>query len=305
MKATFFAGIFILAALTGSAQINISDSSVQVVAYWDKGEKQNYAIATTKTKMKGVDTLSNELMTYEVEITVLDSTGKSYTIQWLYKNIHTSSSNATIQKLMNITSDMKVVFKTDELGSFMEVVNWKDIKDYIQKTTTALSTEFKDVPGMDEVITQLAAMYSTKEAIESVSIKDIQQFHSFHGAKYTLGKRLGGTQKVPNLFGGEPFDSDITIYLDELNEADNSYIVSATQEVNQEQLTNATFNYLATIAKNMKVDPPTREDLKELKNETLTSSQIHGTGWVIYSVQTTTVTSDDVTHIEERTMRVK
>jgi len=41
------------------------------------------------------------------------------------------------------------------------------------------------------------------------------------------------------------------------------------------------------------------------KNETLTASMIQGTGWVIYSVQTTTVTLDNITNIEERIIQLK
>jgi hypothetical protein len=296
---------FFTTGLATFGQINMTDSTAQVITYWDKGEKQNYTVTAEKNKLKGTDTTSKEKTTYDVEITVLNKADKSYTIQWLYKNIKTNSANPTIQKLMNITRDMKVVFKTDELGAFTEVVNWKEVRDYIQTSTNSLSKDFSTIPEMDKVLKQIAAMYSTKEAIESVAIKDIQQFHTFHGAKYKLGEVLQGQLKVPNLLGTEPFDSDFTIYLDEINEADNNIIMRATQEVNKDQLTNATFDYLTKMANTMKVTPPIREDIKELKNETLTASRIHGTGWVVYSIQTTTVTTDNITNIEERTIEIK
>jgi hypothetical protein len=206
---------------------------------------------------------------------------------------------------MNITKDMKVIFKTDELGAFTEVVNWKEIRDYIQKATTSLSKEFAVILEMDKLLKQIAVTYSSKEAVESAAIKDIRQFHTFHGAKYKLGEVLKGQLKVPNLLGTEPFDSDFTIYLSEINEADNNFIMRATQEVNKEQLTNATFDYLTKMANIMKIKSPKREDLKDLKNETLTASRIHGTGWIVYSVQTTTVTSDNLTNIEERIIELK
>jgi hypothetical protein len=305
MKNRILTTFFLLSGLTTFGQINMADSTAQVITYWEKGEKQNYSVTTENIKIKGSDTTSKEMTTYNVEITVLNTSEKSYTIEWLYKDIKTNSQNPTVQKLMNITKDMKVVFKTDELGAFVEVVNWKEIKDYIQKATSTLRKDFKEIPEMDKVIKQIEATYSTKEAIESASIKDIQQFHTFHGAKYKLGEVLEGKLKVPNLYGKEPFDSDFTIYLDEINEKDNNFIMRATQEVNKEQLTNATFTYLTTMANNMKVDPPKREDLKDLGNETLTASRIHGTGWVVYSVQTTTVTSDNITNIEERIIELK
>jgi len=305
MKKKLLSTLFLATGLTTFGQINIADSTAQVITYWDKGEKQNYSVTTKKIKLKGTDTASKDITTYDVEITVLNQADKSYTIQWLYKDIKTNSTNHTIQKLMNITKDMKVIFKTDELGAFTEVVNWKEIRDYIQKATTSLSKEFAVILEMDKLLKQIAVTYSSKEAVESAAIKDIRQFHTFHGAKYKLGEILKGQLKVPNLLGTEPFDSDFTIYLSEINEADNNFIMRATQEVNKEQLTNATFDYLTKMANIMKIKSPKREDLKDLKNETLTASRIHGTGWIVYSVQTTTVTSDNLTNIEERIIELK
>ena len=82
-------------------------------------------------------------------------------------------------------------------------------------------------------------------------------------------------------------------------------LIKQNIEKTKEQLITATLNYLTTMAKNMKVDLLTREDLKDLGNETLTASRIHGTGWVIYSVQTITITSDNVKNIEERIIELK
>jgi len=301
-----FLTILLLAiGMTTFGQINMADSTAQVITYWEKGEKQNYSMTAEKIKIKGSDTTIREMTTYNVEITVLNNIEKTYTIEWLYKDIKSNSQNPIVQKLMNINKDMKVVFKTDEFGAFIEVVNWKEIKAYIQKEVSTLRKDFKEIQEMDNVIKQIEATYSTKEAIESASIKDIQQFHTFHGAKYKLGEVIKGQIKVPNLYGTEPFDSEFSLSLDEINEADNNFIIRSTQQVNIEQLTNATFDYLTKTAKTMNIEPPKREELKDLKNETLTATRMHGTGWVVYSVQTTTITSDNVTNIEERTIEIK
>lgn len=305
MKNRLLALILLVMGATTFGQIDMADSTAQVITYWDKGEKQNYVVTTQKIKINGADTTSKELVTYEVEVLVLDSTDKSYTIQWLYKNIKTTSKNPTMQKAINVTKDMKVIFKTDEFGALVEVVNWKEIKEYIQKTTLALRQDFKNSPEMEKVISQIEAIYSTKEAIESTSIKDIQQFHTFYGGKYKLGEILEGKLKVPNILGPDPFDSEVTVYLDEINQEENNVIVRSTQTVDKEQLITATLSYMTAMAKNMKIDPPKREDLKNLKNETLVASRIHGTGWVVYSIQTTTVSSDDAISIEERILELK
>lgn len=305
MKYRLLTAIFVLTAITSFGQINITDSTVQVITYWDQGEKQDYVISVEKINIKDADTTSREMTTYDVEVTVLNADKDSYTIQWLYKNFQTDDPNPAFKKLININNGMKVIFKTDEVGIFLEVVNHKEIKDYIQKAVLSLKNDFREIPQMDKVLEQVEATTSTKEAIESVCIKDIHQFHTFHGAKYTLGEILEGKTKAPNVYGSEPFDADFTVYLDEINEPDDTYVMRAIQEIDKDQLTNATLDYLTTMAKNMGVAPPKPGDLGDLKNEILTASSIHGTGWVIYSIQTTTLTSGNVANIEERVIEMK
>lgn len=294
-----------LVTFASSAQINMADSTAQVVTYWDKGEKQNYTVTVEKLKIKGEDTTSKEYVSYDVEITVLKAEDKSYTVEWLYKNMQSNNENPVIQKILKINNDLKVVYKTDELGIFVEVVNWKEIKDFIQEAMTILKKDYNEIPGMDKVFNQIEKTYSTREAIESVSIADIQQFHVFHGGKYKLAEQIELNMKVPNLYGDVPFDSQILVYLDEVNTDDKNFIIRSSQEINPEQLTNATFEYLTKMATTLKTTPPKRDDIKDLANQTLTASRIHDTGWVIYSVQTKTVTSEDISSVEERVIEIK
>jgi hypothetical protein len=286
-------------------QINMEDSSVQVITYWDKGDVTSYTITWHKANLVGEDTTSLETTTYDVDITVLKSTDKSYIVQWHYKNMSTNNDNPTVQQLMNMTKNMKVIYKTNELGIFLEVVNWKDIKQYIQKSIQTLGKDMASNPEFNKALRQMQATYSTKEAIESVAIKDIQQFHTFHGAKYRLGEVVEGQLQLPNIYGTGSIDADFVAYLDEINEEDNNYIMRASQEANKEQLSHAAFEYLTKMSKNLNVTPPQRDDIEELTNITETGSRIHGSGWVIYSIQTVTITSNNVTHLEERIIEIK
>jgi len=287
------------------AQINMADSSVQVISYWDKGEKQNYAITLEKIKIKGEDTTSKELISYDVEVSVTGATKNSYTVQWDYKNFKTNDKNEFTQELSKINKNMQVIYKTDEMGGFIEVVNWKEIKAYNQKAVAVLKKKFGTAPEIEKMLKQIENTFSSKEAIEAASIKDIQQFHSFHGGKYKLHEEISDKIKVPNVLTNIPFDADYSLYLDEINETDNNYILRSSQVVDSTQLMDATFQFLGNLAKSMNIKAPTREDIKGLSNEIQLASRIHGSGWVVYSVQTTTVNSDNQSNIEERIIEVK
>lgn len=296
---------FSISIFSAFGQINIEDSTAQSIIYWSKGEKQSYKISHQKIKLKDIDTTSNELMTYDVDITVVDSTEKSYTIEWSYSNYQNNTSNELLKKFASFPENMKVLIQTNELGTIEGVQNWKEIRDYIKKSMTELEKEFKDVPNIDKMFKQIEGMYSSKEAIESAAIMDIQQFHSFFGGKFLLGEVLEFPLPVPSLYSSKPLDSKVTLSLDEINPDEGYYLLNSIQEVDSEQLTNTTYDYLKELSKTMGKEVPKKEDVGQLTNTTSTASSIHESGWIIYSIQTKTVTSDGATNVEERIIELK
>src|SRR5262245_46237079 len=111
MKSLHLLASFFLLALSATAQINMEDSTVQTVGYWDNKEKQEYTVTTEKYRVKNTDTTDRETMKYEVVLTVLDSTAKSYTVEWAYKNFSTTTKDKLMKSLMSIGQDMKVVIR--------------------------------------------------------------------------------------------------------------------------------------------------------------------------------------------------
>lgn len=305
MKYISFSGLLFAITFSSFGQINAADSTVQVIGFWDLHEKQNYAVSLEKIKVNGADTTSRELIHYDVEITVKDSASDSYTIEWSYRNYRSDSKNPTVQKIVSISEDMRILIKTDEFGMLQEVVNWREVRDHINASLKKLKKDLADVPGMDAVIQQMASLYSTKAAIESHAILDMHQFYHFHGAKYKLGEVLEGEVKSPNLYGPEPFDCHLNVYLDEINLEDDNYILRSEQIVDSEQLTEATFLYLTNLSKSLGKPGPNKDDISDLTNETLTASRIHVSGWPIYSVLTKTVTAESATNIEERIIEIQ
>src|SRR5690606_25684840 len=62
------------------------DSTVSFVAYWHKGETQQYKIIKKKVRIQNGKEVANELKSYISSFTVLDSTDTSYLIEWKYEN---------------------------------------------------------------------------------------------------------------------------------------------------------------------------------------------------------------------------
>ena len=298
-------GLLILACLKLSGQINMNDSTAQVIGYWDKGEKQTYTITQEKLSIAGSDTASREFCKYAVDITIVDSTASSYLINWTYRDYEVRSDNELIQKLTSMLEDITVRIRTDELGAFQEVINWKEVRDYIYKGTKLLKKETKDIPNMEKPIEQIEKLYSTKESIQLGAVKEMQQYYTFHSGSYKLGEEYTAEMKLDNLLWPEPFDANITVWLDELNPDENNFIIQMYQQVDSTQLTNVTYDYLSKIAETLKKPVPKREDMISLTNDTWVSSRIHESGWVIYSIETKEVKTKDVLSVEERIIEIQ
>jgi hypothetical protein len=305
MKKTLVIGIIVLFSIKTFGQISVKDSTVQVIAYWSKLEKQSYNISYNKFKIKNKDTISRELMKYEVDLKVIDSTKNSYTTEWLYKNFTVDTKNELVNRIASLSKDISILIKTDEFGSFVEVVNWKSVRDYFIKVTEELKIELKDYPNSEKIINSINNMYATKASIEANAIKDAIQFYSFHGVKYKLDEKLEGDLTVANNFGGNPFDTNVKISLDEINSEEGNSVIRMKQVVNSEQLTNETFNYLKKVG-TFGNTIPDRKDFPSITNETFTVSRIHGeTGWIIYSLESKEVKAEESTNIEERIIEIK
>jgi hypothetical protein len=299
----FFNFVFCLFCLTAFSQIQLADSTVQVVTYFDKGDKEFYNIDFNRIKIKDGDTISNNKISYNVEINVIDETENSYTMEWIYKEFQGVPTD--LQSLLSsFMTKNKVIYKTDELGSFEEVLNWKDIVENNKKMYSNFSKLFKDNPEMQKVLEQVKSTLNTKESIENMYCKDIKQFHYFHGIKLTMGETIEEVIQVPNNFGGEPFTADVICYLQSIISEEDAYVVRAIQEVSGEQLAKATKEFIIKLNPKLANEPMPEGIFDSLQNEIETGTAFHNSGWPLYSVQTITVDLEGNRVIEERIIEI-
>lgn len=283
-----------------SAQIDLSGLSAQAIGYWSLNDKQSYAISHTKYRVNGKDTTSTSQTTYKVDISIKDSTEKSYLIEWYYRDIEVDSETELVRKIMSVAEDVPVLIRTDEFGAIQEVANWEEVRNRTKKALDVLKAEIAKYPALSAVFANVANIYQTKESVEANAIKDAQQFYSFHGGAYTLGEQVKGKIQLPNIYGKKPFDAELMVELTEIDTVDQDYVIRMRQSVDSKQLTDATYNYLKELA-GAGGKLPKRKEFPSLSNETNTAARIHGpSGWVIYSIETKSVSSEGVLQIEER-----
>lgn len=301
MKKVFSLCIIIFISLSIYSQINSIDSSYLAKPNWSINDMQSYTVTNRKLRIKqNADTTLLLISKYNVDITVLNADKLGYTLKWHYKNIEMLPENKLSKAILSITNNMNAIIRTDEMGSFKELVNWVEISDYVKKSAEALKVEMADVPNIEKTLSQIEQMYSTKEAIEAAVIKEMKQFHHFYGAKYKLGLQKTDAFKLPNISGGTPFNAKAIVTLDEIDTQNDNAIIRYWQSIDPEEIKQAAYAKIVSILKESKAEIPKIESFGPMKNETLIMSRMHGsTGWVMYNLQAQEVSADGVSTLDE------
>ena len=158
------------------AQINLNDSTVQVVAYWSKGDSYDYLYDYYKYNIQGKDTISWERTISKINITVIDSTENSYTLQAVYDtpNAIRSGSDSISRELTSRISrtfgNDTVIVETNELGTIKRLVNFDKLRSRYLK-----------------------AAEMTAEALSAQQGSEAQKDSLFRFLKSTLSKQMGDT----------------------------------------------------------------------------------------------------------------
>lgn len=305
MKTTTLSIILFLFTVNMFSQINIADSTVNVVAYWDKGEKQDYTIIKTRTKIENGDTTSVESVRYEVELSVVDSTANSYTMQWIYKDVISDNKNPFVAHANKTVKGLKILYSTDEMGVYKEILNWEEINQYMQKQYDLYRDLVKSDPEMVDFVNKSQAIYANKSLLEASGFKEIKQFHNFYGGAFKLGEIVKAEVETSSPFSSEPVMADLSVLLSGIDTENSFYVMESLHSINQEQLGNMAFNAVKQIGEGLDVDLPKREDFVGLSNETYIVSSIHHWGWILYSELTTTVNVGNATNIDECSIELK
>jgi len=254
--------ILVLTFSITSAQNIVTDSTATVVGYWGKGEKKILTIQHDRVKYENEVLTYQEGSTYEAFVTIVDSTENSYTIEWAIKNVQTSrDANPLVKALVKMTENLKIIYKTDELGTFSELINWEEMKNFLNTALEKMHDELNDSPEFINALNKVKEMFTTKAAIEQIMIREIQIYHTPYGLEYKLNEKLALETQLPNIFGGEPFPAVLNIELTEINPEENSCRLTMSTEMDEEKATEIVFDFVKKLAEQMGKPLP---DLNEL-----------------------------------------
>jgi hypothetical protein len=315
MKKRFlFLTLFSIAIIVSYSQNKFTDTSAPVVAYWKKGEKKKLSFKRIVEKGKANERKIDS-SEYSAVVEVLEELKDGYTIKWEYDRVASNESlNLLFSEYPHLSRPLSIVYKTDELGTFKEAINLAEIQSYVRETLEFLETLIntdktaKNNNHVREVINQFEATLTGRTGIESILMKEIQYFHTFFGAEYSLNKKASGNIELPNAFGGEPFKARIEVDLREINRKESSFTLEMQQFVDREQSKKVIIEIMKKIMPaNIYSDAKSLE--KEIENfaiEDVCIQKINaGNCWVNSMSYNRKVTAGDHRRLETISLTVK
>lgn len=215
----------------------ITDTTATVVSYWEKGDSANFTLIQTKEKYDNEKILSKGSSISKIEFSVTDVTPKSYIINWKYSEIKVNGNETqspTVEKLIKLTQGINFKYRTSELGEFQELLNWEEVQSAVSKTINKLITETKD-SKLAGIFEQTKNVFSSKESIEQIIMKDIQMLHGIYGGEYKLKQKISVDTELPNFLGGEPFPAILNIDMYELDQKQALCKIEISQTIDKDK----------------------------------------------------------------------
>lgn len=226
----FLTMILLFIASSAWGQDKLKDSSGNYTAHWRKGENKIFYIIHNKESYKSGDLQSQFNFPYEANVTILDSTANTYTIQWVFhlpENV--KEENPKLADSLPVFEGMKMIFKTSEKGEFKELINWQEVRDaYIKMMEVSLPKKMDS--ATKAALEKSKALFNSKEMVESALIKEIQIFYLPYGNTFTT-KEIEATAQLPNPFASEPLPAFETYKITELNPRQDYFKLVIRQDI--------------------------------------------------------------------------
>lgn len=231
-KLLFFCFSILISSISFS-QNRFTDTSVTCIAFWKNKEARVYQIKHSKEKFE-ISTLKTSAEgTFEAHLKVIDSTESGFTVEWVYKNFKASGAPENfLNSLSTIMEGIKIVYKTDDVGMFTELINWEEVRDFAISSYEKVIANKSQTSDFIAALNQVKAIFQSKANTEALLIKEILLFHAPFGVEYNKRGTVIETE-LPNVTGGNPIPASITLKLDEINVQKDLTRISLNQTIDK------------------------------------------------------------------------
>ncbi len=229
----WFLGISFCLAQTDSTKIAF-------VAYWSKGDSYDYIVTKIKKNWSGDELAKTDSSTYFANFSVIDSTETEYKIRWKYKSNFINLPVEFSSLLNNNSVFLEFIYRTNEFGEFLEVENWKEISEIMKKSFNLAIEKVKmekpdiDITRLNKAMDPFLSIFTSKEGIESLVLKELQYFHFPLGIEFETSQPIIYEEEFENLIGEKPLRGDAVISFDHLDQENGFCIFNHDVTLNSE-----------------------------------------------------------------------
>ncbi len=297
MKRTSFIVCFLILCAGIQAQV-LNDSTVQVLAYWDMGDKYEFEHTEKNYKVEKGDTIFGDCITETFELAVIDSTETSYTLRYTMlthdAQIKDSIGQELSRKLHEVTQGIPIDILTDQYGTFQDIVNWDELQITLNKAFDIAKGELRSYfqsiypdsisRRLEPMIERTFEPFRNKQTLIG-GMKYITQLFYYHGISMNTGMTYSWDEQIQSMFDGSPVDVMHAFELDEIREDDASVVLYAKSVYDSDQLVKSYLNYLKNILGAEAPDIPQNPERPYIFLTDSTTSIIDvDWGWTLYTL---------------------
>jgi hypothetical protein len=281
------------------------ETRVPCIAYWKKGEEKTYLITRKKEKTTAGKSSGGENFLIDAKITVLDSTAEAYTVQWVYGIPPEVDKNSLMGQAAALMQGMKFIYKTDDVGSFTELINWEEVREFYVNMLK-LQLQGREDTELKKIMDQTLALFQTREAVESTMIREIQLFQAPFGLMFST-KDTSLNMEIPVPIANAQLPAIQSWRITEVGADGDNFRLVITQNIDPAGAAKVIEGFLKNFT------PTEKADAEEMR-KTLTSFKvddfseykfIQSTGWLKEYSVTRTANVGNVTQIESYRMELR
>ncbi|MFN0031300.1 MAG: hypothetical protein ACKVOR_03975 [Flavobacteriales bacterium] len=234
---------------------------VPVQIKWAKGETSYFTITEKKEKV-AADEYSKISSTHTVRLKVLDKTDTSYTIEWTYTEsaavieefelrgaVLRMGQQEELKDLMSrmllktaeSIKGMRVVYTTDQYGTFIDVQNRDELREQYKKTFTTMMVDVvATLPQAQQDSMQVFVAFMSAAIVGDpdfgVNFSDIQLLHQPFGYEYEVGATQEMQGYWPSPFNDNEYPVDIKLTLDKYNSGEKKANLHGVNTIGDEAM---------------------------------------------------------------------
>ena len=269
------------------------DSTVQVVAYWELGDKHVYQMESAKYKVEQGDTTvvekSAELLQFEV---VAADEEKGYRIK--VTSLDKQNSNPTLaaisEKMRERFGEEAYYFETSPYGEFLKGLPIEGLEEQADALVQEIAkTVQQKSPGVEaDLIIPLIRQMISPETLTTAIEAEYSPLFAFHGSRLDIKGEYSFEDTIPSLIGDGVLKMDSRFWVDEELSDEYSVVLRVFKQADEEQTRQMLVSILGGMLQAMAPDEDARAEVEEVYKDARMSvedyllEEIHlGTGWPI------------------------